>query len=180
MKKTKRNNVLIILVVLLLALAVGYAAFQQVLTISGTASAAGDWEVKFVDPTTITSGHGTAQILADDTIDVDATLGFPGDACEVTAHITNTGKIPATLTSLQLLKEDGVTEFSDDDITITIPQIEGEDLVAGETCEFTFTIAWDADSTVESKDVGFQVKFTYDQDTTAPSVNVNHPEHTTN
>jgi len=56
MKKTKRNNVLIVLVVLLLALAVGYAAFQQVLTISGTATAAGNWDVKFVDPTTITEG----------------------------------------------------------------------------------------------------------------------------
>lgn len=180
MKKTKRNNVLIILVVLLLALAVGYAAFQQVLTISGTASAAGDWEVKFVDPTSITEGHGTASITADDTVTVNATLGFPGDACAVTAHITNTGKIPATLTSLELLNADGSAAFDDDDITITIPQIEGEDLVAGETCEFTFTIAWDADSEVESKDVGFQIKFTYDQDTTAASVNAAHPEHTAN
>lgn len=180
MKKTKRNNVLIILVVLLLALAVGYAAFQQVLTISGTATAAGDWEVKFIDPTTITEGHGTASISGDDEVTVNATLGFPGDACAVTTHITNTGKIPATLTKLELLSADGTAPFSDDDITITIPEIEGEDLVAGETCEFTFAIAWDADSKVETKEVGFKIKFTYDQNTTPASVDANHPEHTAN
>ena len=180
MKKTKRNNLLIVLVVLLLALAVGYAAFQQVLTISGTATAAGDWEVKFVEPTQITDGHGTATILADDTIDVNATLGFPGDACAVTAHITNTGKIPATLTSLELLNEDGSAAFSDEDITISIPEIEGEDLVAGETCEFKFTITWNGNSTIKEKEVGFKVKFTYDQDTSVTPVNVAHPDHTTN
>lgn len=181
MKKTKRNNVLIILVVLLLALAVGYAAFQQVLTISGTASAAGTWDVKFVDPTTITTGHGTAEITGedDDVVTVNATLGFPGDGCTVTTHIKNGGTIPAKLTSLEVLNADGSAAFSDDDITITTPNISGEALAAGETCEFTFAIAWDADSEAASKDVGFQIKFTYDQNTTPVTVEPAHPTHTT-
>lgn len=179
MKKTKKNNVLIILVVLLLALAVGYAAFGEVLNITGTATAKGEWEVKFVDPTTITDGHGTATKTADDTVTVAATLGYPGDACEVTVHITNTGKIPAKLTTLEVLGT-GDTTFQDDDITIEVPSVEGETLEAGKTCEFTFTITWDADSTATEKDVNFNIKFTYDQDTTAASVSTNHTEHTTN
>jgi len=180
MKKTKRNNVLIVLVVLLLALAVGYAAFQQVLTISGTASAAGTWDVKFVAPTTITEGHGTASITGDDsdTVTVNATLGFPGDGCTVTAHIKNEGTIPAKLTSLQLLNEDGTAVFADDDITISIPDIEEESIAAKETCEFKFAIAWNEDSEAESKDVGFKIKFTYDQNTTPVTVDAAHPEHT--
>lgn len=178
MKKTKRNSVLIVLVVLLLALAVGYAAFQQVLTISGTATAAGNWDVKFVQPTSITEGHGTATITAEDTVTVDATLGYPGDGCTVTAHIENGGTIPAKLTSLELLNADGTAAFSDEDITITIPQIEEEALAAGETCEFTFAVAWDADSEAEEKEVGFQIKFTYDQNTTPVTVDADHPEHT--
>lgn len=182
MKKTKRNSALIVLVVLLLALAVGYAAFQQVLTISGTATAAGNWDVKFVDPTTITEGHGTASITGDaaDTVTVNATLGFPGDGCTVTAHIKNAGTVPAKLTSLELLNADGSAAFADDDITITIPEVEGEALAAGETCQFTFAIAWDADSEAEQKEVGFQIKFTYDQNTTPVTVTPDHPTHTTN
>ncbi|NLC87632.1 MAG: hypothetical protein GX682_02500 [Clostridiaceae bacterium] len=178
MKKIKRNNVLIILVVLLLALAVGYAAFQQVLTVTGTASAAGTWEVKFIDPTTITTGHGTATITADDAVTVNATLGFPGDGCQVTVHITNTGSIPAKLTKLELLNATGLAAFADDDITITTPAIQGETLAAGETCEFTFAIAWNEDSTATTKDVGFQIKFTYDQNTTPVTVDTEHPTHT--
>lgn len=182
MKKTKRNSALIVLVVLLLALAVGYAAFQQVLTITGTATAAGNWDVKFVDPTTITEGHGTASITGDaaDTVSVNATLGFPGDGCTVTAHIKNAGTVPAKLTSLELLDADGTAAFADDDITISIPEIADEALAAGETCEFTFAIAWDADSEAEEKEVGFQIKFTYDQNTTPVTVSPDHPAHTTN
>lgn len=180
MKKNKKRSILIVLVVLLLALAVGYAAFQQVLNITGTAKAAGNFEVKFVDPTTITSGHGTATKTADDTITVEATLGYPGDGCTVTAHITNAGTIPAKLTTLELLGSDGATAFSDDDIEIKMPSIAEEELAPGETCEFTFSIAWKEDSTATSKDVGFKIKFTYDQNTTPVTVNTNHPEHTTN
>lgn len=180
MRKTKRNSVLIILVVLLLALAVGYAAFQQVLTITGTATAAGEWDIKFVNPTTVTeAGHGTATITADDTVTVDVDLGFPGDACTVTTHIQNAGTIPAKLTTFELLNAAGTAAFSDDDITITTPNMANDELGAGETCEFTFAIAWNADSEAEEKDVGFKIKFTYDQNTTPVTATPNHGAHTT-
>lgn len=178
MKKNQKKSVLIVLVILLLALAVGYAAFQQVLNITGTAKAAGNFEVKFVDPTTITTGHGTATKTADDTVTVEATLGYPGDGCTVTTHITNAGTIPAKLTTLEVLGTNGET-FKDDDITITTPSIAEEELAPGETCEFTFAIAWKEDSTADKKDVGFNIKFTYDQNTTPTSVDANHPAHTT-
>ena len=47
MKKTRKNSIVIALIVLLLALAVGYAAFSSELTIEGTANALGTWDVKF-------------------------------------------------------------------------------------------------------------------------------------
>ena len=46
MKKSKKTNVLAILIVLLLVLAVAYAAFNQTLIISGTATAHGSWDSK--------------------------------------------------------------------------------------------------------------------------------------
>lgn len=173
MKKTKRNSVLIVLIVLLLALAVGYAAFQQVLTIAGTATANAEWDIKFVDPTTITEDHGTAIKTADDTISVAATLGYPGDGCEITANITNAGTIKAKLTSLQILDGDGKT-YADDDIIITVPDIAGETLDVGENCEVTVAIQWDEDSEVATKAVNFEIVFTYDQDTTAATVSTDH------
>ena len=181
MKKTKRNSVLIILVVLLLALAVGYAAFQQVLTISGTATAAGEWEVKFIAPTTVTeAGHGTAKITADDTIKVDVDLGFPGDACTVTAHITNAGTIPAKLSKFELLNAAGTAAFADDDIVISTPNVNGDEIAAGETCEYTFAIAWDENSKADEKEVGFQIKLTYEQNTTPVKATPSHGAHTAN
>ena len=46
MKNKKRNYVIVVLVVLLLALAVGYAAFSDTLTISGTANAKGTFDME--------------------------------------------------------------------------------------------------------------------------------------
>ena len=43
MRKTKRNYLIVALIIILLSLTIGYAAFSDVLTISGTANAKGDW-----------------------------------------------------------------------------------------------------------------------------------------
>ena len=47
MKNKKRNYVIVVLVVLLLALAVGYAAFSDTLNITGTANAKGTFNMEF-------------------------------------------------------------------------------------------------------------------------------------
>ena len=89
MKKSKKNYVLIVLVALLLALAVGYAAFSQAMTISGTATGSTTWEVKFVSATINEAGHGDAPAVTDDSITVNPVLAYPGDGCTVTANIKN-------------------------------------------------------------------------------------------
>ena len=58
MKKTKRNSAIIVLLVLIIAIAVGYAAFQTTLTINGTVSSNATWDVKFTDAKLI-KGDGT-------------------------------------------------------------------------------------------------------------------------
>ena len=47
MKKSKKNYAIIVLLVLIIAIAVGYAAFQSVLNISGTATGTATWDVHF-------------------------------------------------------------------------------------------------------------------------------------
>ena len=58
MKKSNKRNknlVIILLTILLLALAVGYAAFSDVLTISGTANAKGTFNLEFQNAEIVTA-----------------------------------------------------------------------------------------------------------------------------
>lgn len=169
MKKSKRNYLLVVLVVLLLALAVGYAAFSANLTINGTATASGTWDVRFVDSTVDTATHGTATVAKTtaegDTLNVDVTLSFPGDACTVTANIKNNGTIPAKLTGFTL-KDDLGNTYSNTDIDVIVPTIatDGSEVIeAGETCPVTFAIKWKTTSTATNVTAKFKINFTYEQ-----------------
>lgn len=180
MKKSKKNYVLIALIVLLLALAVGYAAFSQNLTISGTATGTTTWEVKFVSATINETGHGDSPVVTDNSITVNPLLGFPGDGCTVTANIKNNGSLPAKLTKFNLTAADGTTAFSNSDVTIEIPTIptDGTEVIApGATCPVTISIKWNADSTATSVSAPFKVNFEYTQDTTEVNVTPNHGTH---
>lgn len=104
MRKTKKRNYLVIaLVVILLALAVGYAAFSQNLTITGTATAKGDFDVIFVTPT-VTPGTNDAThnvvntaVLSNSnhTLTVTVTLTKPGDSETVNVYVKNDSTLTA-------------------------------------------------------------------------------------
>lgn len=180
MKKSKKNYVLIVLVVLLLALAVGYAAFSQSLTISGTATGSTTWDVKFVSATINESGHGDAPTVADNSITVNPVLSYPGDGCTVTANIKNAGTLPAKLTEFTLTGTDGTTPFTNSDVTIEIPTIatDGTEVIAaGKTCPITISIKWNTDSTATSVSAPFKVNFEYTQDTSEVTVAPDHGTH---
>lgn len=188
MKKSKKNYVLIALVVILLCIAVGYAAFSANLTINGTANANGTWDVKFVKAAINEPGHGTVEpsISPDgQTLTVAVELSYPGDGCTVTANIKNSGTIPARLTSFELLNEEGTADFASDDITVTVPDDgnnftsgeNGEVIAAGETCPFTFSVQWNESSKATSATAKFVIKFTYSQPD-AVTVSPSHGTHT--
>lgn len=169
MKKSKKSYILIVLVVLLLALAIGYAAFSANLTINGTATASGTWDVQFITSTVDTAEHGTATVakttVDGDTLNVNVTLTFPGDACTVTANIKNSGSIPAKLTGFTLTDDQGGT-YSNSDIDIIVPTIatDGSEVIdAGETCPVTFAIKWKTSSTATNVTAKFKINFTYEQ-----------------
>lgn len=179
MKKSKKNYAMIALVVILLCLAIGYAAFSANLTINGTATATGTWDVKFVKAEMSDENHGTAVVTTDDVVTVNAKLTFPGDACTVTVYIKNNGTIPATLNAFECYSDaEGNEPFKNDDITIGIPDTidVGEEVIAaGETCPITISIKWNADSEKDNATANFYVKFTYNQ---PDEINV-EPSHNT-
>lgn len=176
----KKNYLIVALVIILLALAVGYAAFSQTLQISGTATATGNWDVVFESASISPEGHGDEPVVSDDTITVNnLTLGYPGDGCTLTVNIKNNGNLAAKLTSLTVYNEDGMTPFDNEDITISVPSdIEGETLDAQEKCTSNITIQWNQDSTSESASASFVIKFEYEQlNTNSTTLTPSHEEH---
>ena len=124
MKKSKKNRAIIVLIVLLLALAIGYAAFQTVLTVDGTATGTMDWDVHFTDNTKFyevtnnakgaaitdstraSTDAATAQVTTDaqdaqkkaQTVTATVALKYPGDAVILETEIENLSSQPAKLT----------------------------------------------------------------------------------
>lgn len=176
MKKSKKNYVAIVLIVLLLALAVGYAAFNQALPISGTANANANWDVKFVkgsEDITDSIVDGTTAntaVVAEDgkSMTVTVNLATPGDGSNISVDITNAGDLPAEIERFTVTG-DGFTgsgnTYTNSPIQVKVPTVTtGDTLAPDETKTFEFSVEWD--SSVQesmSKTATFTITFNYKQ-----------------
>ena len=183
--KKKRNYILIVLIVLLLALAIGYAAFNSTLTISGTAKGNGTWDIHFksagrflkADGTTVDDTHGGTATLKktstdNDTMEVSVNLGYPGDGVLLEVVVENSGTIPAKLTGFSITG-------ADTDLVIekaAAGPTENETLAAnGGTCTAKFLVKWSESSTASSLGTkSFTITYDYAQDTTAFTATPTH------
>ena len=190
-KSNKKNHAIIVLVVLLIALAVGYAAFQTVLTVNGTATGAdGSWNVHFTSDTKLyevnadgskgsevantrgTVSLGTAStdgVSHSQDVTVTVNLEYPGDEVILETVIANTGSLDAKLTGFEVTGEgNGLVVSTPTNSAIT----EGTDVISATngTCTAQFLVKWDenantfGDSTNHEQE--FHITFTYSQDTT--------------
>lgn len=114
-KSRKRNAIVLALIVLLIATAIGYAAFASQLEITGSASANGSWDVHFENAsiTKNTTGNsvqlttgGTDSVGTGDGLDVAVLLEYPGDTATVSVDIVNDGSVAAVLKGLTVTAED--------------------------------------------------------------------------
>ena len=103
-KIANKTNLIIILIILLLVLAIGYAVFSDILTISGTANAKGTFDLEFQNAEVVKNigadiEKTTAVISEDkDTLTVNvADLSYPGSGVEFAVDIVNVGSIPAEI-----------------------------------------------------------------------------------
>ena len=190
-KSNKKSRAIIVLVILLLALAVGYAAFQTVLLVDGTATGADvSWNVHFTNATKlyevandgskgaeVTSTRGTVTlgtastsgVSHSQTATVTVNLAYPGDEVLLETVIENTGTLDAKLTGFQVTgASNGLIVTSPTNSTITV----NSDVIhaTNGTCTAQFLVKWDdtapsfGDSTNHQQD--FDITFTYSQDTT--------------
>ncbi len=166
----KKNYVVILLIVFLLALAVGYAAFGDTLTITGTATANGTFDVNFIS-CEVKNAIGvntdeTKGVINDDTLTVTvADLAYPGAGAQFDVVIKNEGTAPAKIKSITPTNIEG----SEDIIISGLEAIteEHETIAVNGTCSFSFTVQWDPNSTdpLTDESVSFGLVIEYEQDT---------------
>lgn len=180
MKKSKMNYAIIALVVVLLAIAIGYAAFSATLIVNGTATGTGTWDVHFKSAAlkdssgNTDSKHGSVVLTDAKTVTATVNLAYPGDAVVLEVVVENSGNIPAKLTSFDI---DGVT-LDDPDLEVTQAEsgpTDDETLAAGGTCTAQFLVKWRTSSTVASLgDRTFTITYEYAQDTTEVNYTPQH------
>ena len=109
-KKEKKNILIGALLVAIIAMAVGYAALAQQLTINGTAQVSSTWDVKF---TSISAGtpsntagvaptatNRTEPDYTNTTATFDVGFQTPGDTMEYDIVVTNDGSLDAKLANV--------------------------------------------------------------------------------
>ena len=163
-----RNKMLIGAIVFVGLASVAYAAFAQILTINGTGTAAGDWDVA-ITGITRTAATGATDAVApaftgtSATFDVD--LAYPGATATYEIVVENNGSIPAVLTTL-----DGVTAANaaaPTYITYAVTGVtNGTTLGAGGTNTATVVVTWNAASapTTPNETKTATITLNYDQD----------------
>lgn len=188
-KSSKKNLVLVVLIIALLGLAVGYAAFSDVLTISGTANVASDvtFNVYFAETSAVASYQGcTANVTrqadsngdANDKLVVTITdLAYPGAGAQIKAVVKNDSSVPVKVTGLtsptnitgngSAIKITGLSNIATDSGDTTIA-------ANGGTCEIYFTVEWDSEVTevtaADETGFSFEVGINYEQASTVLDV----------
>lgn len=179
MKKSNQKSVkyvIALLLVILLALAVGYAAFNDTLKITGTANANGTFDMQFASATVKNAvgvdATGTTATISEDkeTLTVAVKdLAYPGAGAQFDVTIKNNGTIPAKVNNVTPVGIEGSTNIK----IKGLEQITSEHptIAAGATCTFSFTVEWDKTSdkelTEEEKTgISFNLDVEYIQDTT--------------
>ncbi|MBR6034139.1 MAG: hypothetical protein IKP28_05360 [Clostridia bacterium] len=191
-KEGKKRYFLVVLIAALLALAIGYAAFTDALTISGTANARGSFDVEFTSASVVSAvgvdlTNTTASISNDkNTLTVSCKdLAYPGAGAQFQAVIKNVGTIPAKIKSITPTNISGngnaIVISGLDAITTNHPTLQ-----ANGTCTIDFTVTWNPnvetlDTTKDGEggsvaDCSFTLEIEYEQDTTAFTGTTGHTD----
>lgn len=186
-KSSGKKYLIILLIVFLLALAIGYAVFTDTLNISGTANVNGKFDMEFQNAKVTKKigcdEEGTKAIISSDKNTLNVTvkdLAYPGAGAEISVDIVNTGSIPAEVSSVTPTNINGSENIKIkglDAITTSHPVI-----AAGESCHLTFTVEWDKNSTAavtenEKSGISFNLDVEYTQADNLTMFNGN-PSHT--
>lgn len=162
----KQSVIVVGIIAFLLALSVGYALFSETITINGTATAKGNFDVEFTNAiiTNEVGSTGSSAVISTDKNSLDITvpkLEYPGAYAEISVTVTNRGTIPAILNGIE---ENGL--INDTSIKISyagLKELKDQTLNQNGTQTFTIKVMWDESSNVSSSNVKFTIKLNYEQ-----------------
>lgn len=173
MKKTKKNYIIIALIVMLLTLAVVYASFSEVLNITGTAEADGSFKVYFSN-SVFTGRNGESVIdTAGGSKSIAITgiqLEYPGDIRTIVATVKNESTVPVKLTDFTFQNDGGQTFVNTEHINVSISgfTVDSTVIQPGLTANITITVQWPSAANTNvaagGEEVSFVASFTYTQE----------------
>lgn len=142
------------LIISIVAIGIGFAAFTQTLNINGSAAVqTSSWKVKFSELSTVektgTANEVTAPTLSDTTIETyDVTFKTPGDSVKYKFKVANTGSYNAKLTTVTIptptCTGTGATATEDaakvcDKLTYTLTYADGSALAENDALDASQT-----------------------------------------
>ncbi len=164
-EKKKRNIVICTLCGVLLLMTVGYAAFNTLLNINGTASITSNWDIKITDiKQNAKEGDASSVEEFPKYEDLEATFNVnlvsPGDYITYDVTIENKGTIDAELNKIIL------PQLNNEAILITTTGLAaGDELLADHSATLTVKIEYNPEVTKqpENKTASFEMKLDYVQ-----------------
>jgi hypothetical protein len=167
-----RNKLIIAAVALVGLASVAYAAYSQVLTVNGTGTASGDWNVAITDISSTSSTGATDNTppsFTGTSATFDTDLAYPGATESYDVTVTNNGTIPAILSSITDLTSTNAAApvyitYSATGLTAGTTTLAAN----GGTNVLHVTVLWDGSSspdTSSGNSKGATITLNYDQNT---------------
>ncbi len=142
-----RNKLLVAALIIVGVASVAYAAFAQTLTITGTATASGDWDVEITGITrTASTGTATDALTTPSftgttaTFDVD--FAAPGSSATYDVTIENLGNIDAKVSAIPSVTTINAAEPVDVKFTIVSGPAVNDVLAASASTTVTVKAEW--------------------------------------
>lgn len=163
-----RNKLIIAAVVLVGLASVAYAAFSQLLTINGTGTANGNWNIAITGITQTASTGATenaAPLFTGTSATFDVDLAYPGASATYEVVIENNGTIPARLSTLTDLTTLNAAAPADIHYTLTGVAVN-DTLAASATVTATVKVEWltGGSTNIDTQSKVATIDFNYIQD----------------
>lgn len=163
-----RNKLIIAAVVLVGLASVAYAAFSQLLTINGTGTANGNWNIAITGITQTASTGATenaAPLFTGTSATFDVDLAYPGASATYEVVIKNNGTIPARLSTLTDLTTLNAAAPADIHYTLTGVAVN-DTLAASATVTATVKVEWltGGSTNIDTQSKVATIDFNYIQD----------------
>ena len=161
LNRTQRNYIIMGLCAVLLIMAVGYAAFQSQLKITGTSNIGSNFLVRITGiQSNVQSGSASNAIepsYTDTTATFKTNLVSPGDSMKYDITVANEGNIDAVLNSIK------VSNSNNEAITFETSGIEeGDELKASETDILTVIVTYNPSITSQPENTTATITVTLD------------------